>query len=73
MAFAYHYPDRINKLVWGAGHIGTSGGYRNEYLISNYTEEGVKAAREAAATRRRRTSAATWSCRSSTRRWSPTS
>jgi 2-hydroxy-6-oxonona-2,4-dienedioate hydrolase len=44
MAFAYHNPDRINKLVWGAGHIGTNGGYRNEYLMSNYPEEGVKAA-----------------------------
>ncbi|MBM3941066.1 MAG: alpha/beta fold hydrolase [SAR202 cluster bacterium] len=48
MSFAYHYPDRINKLVWGAGHIGTSGGYPNEYLISNKSEEGIRASREAA-------------------------
>jgi 2-hydroxy-6-oxonona-2,4-dienedioate hydrolase len=47
MAFAYHYPDRISKLVWGAGHIGTAGGYPNEYLISNMPEEGVRAAGEA--------------------------
>ncbi len=47
MAFAYHYPDRLNKLVWGAGHIGTSGGYPNEYLISNYSEEGIRAAGKA--------------------------
>jgi pimeloyl-ACP methyl ester carboxylesterase len=49
MSFAYHYPDRLNKLVWGAGHIGTSGGYHNEYLISNYSEEGIRATRKAAA------------------------
>jgi pimeloyl-ACP methyl ester carboxylesterase len=46
MSFAYHYPDRISKLVWGAGHVGTMGGYPNEYLISNYPEEGVMAAIE---------------------------
>jgi 2-hydroxy-6-oxonona-2,4-dienedioate hydrolase len=49
MSFAYHYPDRLNKLVWGSGHIGTSGGYPNEYLLSNYGEEGIRATREAAA------------------------
>jgi 2-hydroxy-6-oxonona-2,4-dienedioate hydrolase len=48
MAFAYHYPDRLNKLVWGAGHIGTSGGYPNEYLLSNHSEEGIRASRKAA-------------------------
>lgn len=47
MSFAYHYPDRLNKLVWGSGHIGTSGGYPNEYLLSNYSEEGIRAAGEA--------------------------
>lgn len=47
MSFAYHYPDRINKLVWGAGHIGTAGGYANEYLMSNMPEEGVRASGEA--------------------------
>lgn len=49
MSFAYHYPDRLNKLVWGSGHIGTSGGYPNEYLLSNYNEEGIRATREAQA------------------------
>lgn len=47
MAFAYHYQDRISKLVWGAGHVGTAGGYQNEYLISNMPEEGVRSAGEA--------------------------
>src|SRR5262245_29302006 len=43
MVFAYTYPERVNKLVWGAGHIGTMGGYHNEYLFSNYPEEGDRA------------------------------
>ena len=47
MSFAYHYPDRIGKLVWGAGHVGTMYGYPNEYLMSNHPEEGVLTAMEA--------------------------
>ena len=47
MSFGYHYPDRLNKLVWGAGHIGTGGAYPNEYLISNRSEEGVRASDKA--------------------------
>jgi len=43
MVFAYSYPDRVDKLVWGAGHIGTMGGYANEYLFSNWPEEGGRA------------------------------
>jgi pimeloyl-ACP methyl ester carboxylesterase len=48
MVFAYKYPDRINKLVWGAGHIGTGGGYRNEYLMNVAPEEGGRTSRAAA-------------------------
>ena len=48
MVFAYRYPDRINKLVWGAGHIGTGGGYPNEYLMAVAPEEGSRASRRAA-------------------------
>ena len=47
LTFAYLFPDRINKLVWGGGHIGTAGGYPNEYLLANKQEEGIRAAREA--------------------------
>ena len=31
LTFAYLYPDRVNKLVWGGGHIGTAGGYPNDW------------------------------------------
>jgi 2-hydroxy-6-oxonona-2,4-dienedioate hydrolase len=34
MVFAYMYPDRVEKLVWGAGHIGTRGGYIGEYTFT---------------------------------------
>ena len=34
MVFAYKYPDRINKLVWGAGHVGTGGAYEGEYMFT---------------------------------------
>ena len=47
MVFAYRYPDRINKLVWGAGHVGTGGGYPNEYLMTVTPEEGIRASRAA--------------------------
>ena len=47
LTFAYLYPDRVNKLVWGGGHIGTAGGYPNEYLMANKQEEGGRASREA--------------------------
>lgn len=49
LTFAYLFPDRIKKLVWGGGHIGTSGGYPNEYLLANKQEEGIRASREAGA------------------------
>lgn len=44
MEFAYLHPDRINKLVWGAGHINSGPG---SYLISNLREEGIRVASEA--------------------------
>ena len=43
MVFAYMFPDRINKLVWGAGHIGTGG---DRYLMGNRPSEGSRATRE---------------------------
>jgi len=43
MSFAYHYPDRIKKLVWGAGHIGTGG---DRYLMGNKPSEGSRATRD---------------------------
>ena len=47
MVFGYKFPDRINKLVWGGGHIGTAGAYDNEYLLAVHPEEGGKASRRA--------------------------
>ena len=47
LTFAYMFKERINKLIWGGGHIGTSGGYPNEYLMVNKPEEGIIASREA--------------------------
>jgi pimeloyl-ACP methyl ester carboxylesterase len=43
MEFAYLYPDRINKLVWGDGHLNAGAG---SYLISNLPEEGIRAGME---------------------------
>jgi 2-hydroxymuconate-semialdehyde hydrolase len=43
MIFAYKYPDRIDKLVWGSGHIGTGG---DRYLLGNRPSEGSRATRE---------------------------
>ena len=40
MEFAYLFPDRIKKLVWGAGHINGGAG---SYLMSNLPEEGIRA------------------------------
>jgi pimeloyl-ACP methyl ester carboxylesterase len=34
VAFACAHPERVNKLVWGAGHIGTSRGYAAEYQFT---------------------------------------
>ncbi len=34
MVFAYEYPEMTKKLVWGAGHIGTGGGYEGEYTFT---------------------------------------
>ncbi|WP_433504803.1 alpha/beta fold hydrolase [Pseudonocardia halophobica] len=45
-AFAYTYPERTKKLVWGAGHVGTNRGYRNEYLMAIEPEEGLRATLE---------------------------
>ncbi|MGQ4601248.1 alpha/beta fold hydrolase [Nocardia sp. R6R-6] len=45
--FAYRYPHRTAKLVWGAGHIGTAYGYRNEYLLAVHPEQGAMAAMQA--------------------------
>ena len=43
MEFAYMHPTRINKLVWGAGHINGGPG---SYLMSNLREEGIRASGE---------------------------
>jgi pimeloyl-ACP methyl ester carboxylesterase len=44
MEIAWMFPDRINKLVWGAGHINIGPGM---YLISNiFPEEGIRASME---------------------------
>ncbi len=41
MEFAYMFPDRINKLVWGSGHINVGTGM---YLLGNmFPEEGIRA------------------------------
>ena len=36
----------VMKLVWGAGHVGTNRGYRNEYLMAIEPEEGLRATLE---------------------------
>lgn len=46
-AFACNYPDRVNKLVWGAGHIGTYGGYAAEYQFTVEPEASEYFYREA--------------------------
>jgi pimeloyl-ACP methyl ester carboxylesterase len=38
MVFSYMFPDRVDKLVWGAGHIGTGGGYKGEYTFTVHPE-----------------------------------
>jgi pimeloyl-ACP methyl ester carboxylesterase len=38
MVFSYMYPERTEKLVWGAGHIGTAGGYVGEYTFTVHPE-----------------------------------
>jgi pimeloyl-ACP methyl ester carboxylesterase len=43
MVFAAHYPDRINKLVFGGAHIATGG---DRYLLANRPSEGNRATRE---------------------------
>src|SRR6202043_3578754 len=30
LVFAYSYPDRVEKLIWGSGHIGEGQGYSGE-------------------------------------------
>lgn len=40
MEMAYLYPDRVNKLVWGAGHLNMG---PDAYLLSNPWEEGIRA------------------------------
>lgn len=49
MVFSYMYPDRINKLVWGNGHIGTAGGYVGEYTFTVHPEATSIINREVAA------------------------
>jgi len=44
MVFAMKYPDRVNKLVFGACHIRTGG---DVYLMGNRPSEGSRASREA--------------------------
>jgi pimeloyl-ACP methyl ester carboxylesterase len=41
MEMSWMFPERVNKLVWGAGHIGVGIGM---YLMSNNREEGIRAA-----------------------------
>jgi pimeloyl-ACP methyl ester carboxylesterase len=41
MEMSWMFPERENKLVWGAGHIGVGIGM---YLMSNNREEGIRAA-----------------------------
>jgi 2-hydroxy-6-oxonona-2,4-dienedioate hydrolase len=43
--FAYRYPERTLKMVWGAGHVGTNRGYPNEYLFGVEPEQGAMASR----------------------------
>jgi 2-hydroxy-6-oxonona-2,4-dienedioate hydrolase len=46
MEFSYMFPDRVNKLVWGAGHINVGVGM---YLLGNmFPEEGIRASMVAA-------------------------
>lgn len=47
LTFAYMFPEKTRKMIWGSGHIGTGGGYPNEYLMVNKPEEGIIASREA--------------------------
>jgi len=49
MVFAYMFPERTKKLVWGAGHIGTGGGYPGEYTFTVTPESSGIFSREAAA------------------------
>ena len=44
MVFAMKYPERVNKLVFGACHIRTGG---DVYLMGNRPSEGSRASREA--------------------------
>jgi 2-hydroxy-6-oxonona-2,4-dienedioate hydrolase len=47
MVFAYMYPERTRKLVWGAAHIGTAGGYPGEYTFTVAPEASGVINREA--------------------------
>lgn len=54
LVFAYRYPDRINKLIWGGGHIGT-GRNAGEYIFgigrtALGMEEGIRASIRASQT-----------------------
>jgi pimeloyl-ACP methyl ester carboxylesterase len=40
MEMSWMYPEKVNKMVWGAGHAGVGVGM---YLISNRPEEGIRA------------------------------
>lgn len=39
--FAYRYPERVRKLVWGAGHVG---GKHGEYLLGVEPAQGIQQA-----------------------------
>ena len=41
MVFAYSYPDRVDKLVWGSAHIGEGDGYAGEYEFTVEPEVGT--------------------------------
>jgi len=41
MIFAYSYPDRVEKLVWGSAHIGEGDGYAGEYEFTVEPEIGA--------------------------------
>jgi 2-hydroxy-6-oxonona-2,4-dienedioate hydrolase len=41
MVFAYSYPDRVDKLVWGSAHIGEGDGYAGEYEFTVEPEIGA--------------------------------
>jgi pimeloyl-ACP methyl ester carboxylesterase len=41
LTFAGKYPEKLEKLVFGGNHLGTTGG---DYLLGNQNEEGIRVA-----------------------------